>query len=555
MAGHVFVIHGDLTRFLCDAWLMPCDTRAGIEPYWLVNAGPQMLDRLALPPGNRVKSTYLGDLPEGWGKQGVRVLRWEGWSNHQPSRPWMTNMGGSKRTEAAWYIEGVRQFLTACRNEFATSPQRQEGPWRSKPLVAIPLVGTGHGGAWSRKGALIPELLRFLYLELERDDNELDIALIIRDRRAFDAVQAHRRLLCRQMYQSGVEVLWPELSAQQRAKGDRLATYARQGRLALFIGAGVSQGAGLPGWGSLLGNLAERAALSQEEQRAFQQLDYYDRARILEYRLGGHQPLRNAIASALDKRHYALGHGLLASLPTRENVTLNYDALLELAITSTGQRLAVLPYEPASSSDRWILKMHGCIRHQEEIVLTREDYIRYSDRRAALAGLVQGLLITRHMLFVGFSLVDDNFHRIADDVRKALGLDHENPAPQDPFGSALLLEQNPLLEDIWSRDLHLIAMSPAGLDGQGFLNAARLLDIFLDYVCFQASDNISYLLDRTYAGLLTVQEERLRQALLDLELKIHNIAQETSDLQHAPSLARLQEILREFGRNPPKGSL
>ena len=56
-------------------------------------------------------------------------------------------------------------------------------------------------------------------------------------------------------------------------------------------------------------------------------------------------------------------------------------------------------------------------------VLTRGDYLRYADRRAALAGIVQALLITREMLFVGFSLKDENFFRIADDVRKAVGGD------------------------------------------------------------------------------------------------------------------------------------
>ena len=37
--------------------------------------------------------------------------------------------------------------------------------------------------------------------------------------------------------------------------------------------------------------------------------------------------------------------------------------------------------------------------------------MRYASRRSALRGIVQSLLITRHMLFAGFSLNDDNFHR------------------------------------------------------------------------------------------------------------------------------------------------
>ena len=29
MSGHVFVVHGDLTKIVCDAWLMPTDV-AGV---------------------------------------------------------------------------------------------------------------------------------------------------------------------------------------------------------------------------------------------------------------------------------------------------------------------------------------------------------------------------------------------------------------------------------------------------------------------------------------------------------------------------------------------
>jgi hypothetical protein len=42
-----------------------------------------------------------------------------------------------------------------------------------------------------------------------------------------------------------------------------------------------------------------------------------------------------------------------------------------------------LPYQDAKGNGhrdkggKWILKMHGCVTHPEDIVLTREDYIRY----------------------------------------------------------------------------------------------------------------------------------------------------------------------------------
>ena len=44
----------------------------------------------------------------------------------------------------------------------------------------------------------------------------------------------------------------------------------------------------------------------------------------------------------------------------------------------------------------------------------------YGANRAALGGILQALLLTKHMLFVGFSLTDENFHRLFDNVRRNL---------------------------------------------------------------------------------------------------------------------------------------
>ena len=82
--------------------------------------------------------------------------------------------------------------------------------------------------------------------------------------------------------------------------------------------------------------------------------------------------------------------------------------------------------------------MHGCLNHPEDIVLTREDYIQYNDRRQALAGIVQSFMITKHMLFVGFSLSDDNFFSIASTVKKAL----HNVNGISTFGTSLQLFDN-----------------------------------------------------------------------------------------------------------------
>jgi hypothetical protein len=100
------------------------------------------------------------------------------------------------------------------------------------------------------------------------------------------------------------------------------------------------------------------------------------------------------------------------------------------------------------------------VNHADDIVLTREDYIRYSSIKSALAGVVQSLLITKHFLFVGFSLTDDNFVKIVDQVRQAMG---DKPSKK-AFGSATFLFENHLFEELWA-DIDMISMT-SGAKGE-----------------------------------------------------------------------------------------
>lgn len=49
---------------------------------------------------------------------------------------------------------------------------------------------------------------------------------------------------------------------------------------------------------------------------------------------------------------------------------------------AVGMTLSVLPYNPLPHGDRWLLKMHGCVTRPNDIVLTRNDYIRFAAGKA-----------------------------------------------------------------------------------------------------------------------------------------------------------------------------
>ena len=222
---------------------------------------------------------------------------------------------------------------------------------------------------------------------------------------------------------------------------------------------------------------------------------------------------------------------------------MNYDRLFELAAHGAGRPVAVLPYEPAGAQGgRWLLKLHGTVTEQGEardIVLTRDDYLAYGQRRAALAGIVQALLITRHMLFVGFSLADDNFHRIVHDVRIAVGESELRPDPE-PFATALTLEPAPLAEELWQGDLRVISL--AGEEDVPLPTAARRLEIFLDLVLALATDHEAHLLDPSFEGVLGEEERALGRVLRSLEDQL-----DEAHLDPEGPAAPVYELLRRLG--------
>jgi hypothetical protein len=279
------------------------------------------------------------------------------------------------------------------------------------------------------------------------------------------------------------------------------AARARQGRLVLFTGSGIGLPAGLPDWRLLLRDLAKSAGMDDAAAGQLVQLDVLDQAAILSRRLGAER-LADEVAARLDVPHHALAHGLLAGLPVTEHVTVNYDRLHEIAAEAADERLAVLPYEPAQ--DRWLLKLHGCVQQdrRHDIVLTRADYLSLGQHRAILTGLVQALLVARHMLFVGFGLTDPHLHAVLHDVRRALGHDR-----QDRLGTALVLSRDELQEELWRDDLDLVAM------GGTVPEAARRLELFLDLVLLLATTSDAHLFDPAYVDLLTDDERELRDAL------------------------------------------
>nr|WP_246405537.1 SIR2 family protein [Modestobacter versicolor] len=425
-----------------------------------------------------------------------------------------------------WLLDGARAALAAVAAREVAEPAHG----RARRLVGLPALGTGWGGAAGQRGALLQQLLPVLREAAEQ--HGYDIALVLRQPSDLAAAQRVRR---------GAGGGWA-LTDALRTVAEDLGDRARAGELAVFLGAGVSAAAGLPTWEELLAELAARAGLDDGLRAGLSGLPPQDAAALLARALG-----RDELTAYVQERFgpgpYSLAHALVAGLPVREFVTTNYDPLVELAAADIGRPLRVLPFDEAAPGAPWLLKLHGDAAHPDSVVLTREQYLEFGDHRSALAGVLQSLLLTRHVLFVGTSMLDDDLIRIAHQVRTVLHV--PDTAQPRRSGTVLALREDPVRARLWERDVETVAMTGADeLPDVPAAEAARRLEVLLDLVGCLSSRPTGYLLDPAYRGLLDAEETALSDALGDVAAALGAGSPQSWAAQE------VLRLLRELGHAP-----
>ncbi len=363
----------------------------------------------------------------------------------------------------------------------------QPGANREKPLIALPIIGTGGGGLDRRRGEVIRVQLS-VCAELAAE-HQVDIAIITPDRAAHAAAQYLRT-------QSRSPANW-NLSHELLTEAKRLGTLASTGQLALFVGAGVSIPAGLPSWDDLIKELSDGRLEAKEST-----LSALDQAQLIELRTEPGELGRRVADIVQRAKRPSLAHTLLASLGSKEVVTTNYDQLYESAVaTVDGRELAVIPWQSGGTERPWWLKIHGDVDDPDHIVLTRQHFVRFDAQTRPAGAILQALLMTRHLLIVGVSLNDDNIVRLAYEVqayRKAHKL-------AGTFGTLLDVEADPLRQELWQEQLEWLA-----LPGNGIVERARALEVFLDAVAAHATTSRAWLLDKRFEDLLSTANGRHR---------------------------------------------
>ena len=440
--------------------------------------------------------------------------------------------GDSFALEAkAWFCDVVEQFVVQA------AAALEERPRERPPLLAMNLVGTGEGGARDHKGFVFDGV--FDMLERLTEANSVDVVVVCWSAKDYSAAQRARARVLDAGYDGSLRTAsarWgfsEDLEEIARYRAEQM----RKGKVSIFVGAGVSAAAGLPTWAALLHELNQTGDGAKFE--GLDDLDPRDQAVLLEraaQRDGDQSGFLGHVADRLTADRYALAHGLITSLPVTELITTNFDELLEMAARSDGRDLSVIPFTPAEA-DRWLLKLHGTASEPESLVFTRSGYLEAPRQRSALFGLVRARMLTRHMLFVGYSLSDEDFHEVVHDVRLAL----EPRSAGAAFGTAITLFDDDLKRKLWEGDVDIVSVTPPGSSDVDPAMAGRQVERLLDLLGFLVADHSAFLLDDDYEDMLTSDELELKRELL-------TIADAAVANRSKNGWSRVADLLDELGR-------
>lgn len=456
--GHVFVVHGRIEHLTHDAALIPVDRYLDFEDHWSALLGEQM-------PAE----------PKGWSS---------GWGRVDETNNWLVEVGDGD----------YEKVLKRMANAVADVAQHVSPGLRDLPLVAAPILGVGAGGHGHERGAVIKRLIQTSTRLAEQ--HQIDIALVTPSASVYAAAQ-HVRRNGRPGSESPVI--------------QRLAQRARSGDLALFLGAGVSIPAGLPSWTDLIAGLAAQTKGVDPEWLVG--LGPTDQAELIQKLDTKRFARRVKTWVDVPDRRPSLLHALLSGLAVDQVVTTNYDVLYERAAGATGQAVQrVLPWDTDAGSGSWILKLHGDISFPESIVLTRRHMVRYDAANKPSAALLQSLLLTKHLLFVGVSFTDDNLIRLVHEVEayrdEHLPKSRRRSDAPSPFAS--VIDPAPAADEaraqLWDGRIDWVrARHELGVD------SFRSQEILLDQIAMCASRDASWLLDERFEGMLNPEDRELAE--------------------------------------------
>jgi hypothetical protein len=239
------------------------------------------------------------------------------------------------------------------------------------------------------------------------------------------------------------------------SKFEEIAAIVASGKCVLFIGAGISIGAGLPGWQDLIDKL-------KDELPGTDQSDWLTIAQVYEERFG-----RSALEEKIKKLTDTTGknpssvHRLLPSLGIDVWVTTNYDNFLERVLSETGQPFCVIVEDKdlpdVNPRARTLIKLHGDTNRPETIIFTKNDFFLSQETRDLVWKKIGVYLAERSFLFLGYSVNDPDLSQIQASLIRRL------TRHRVPQSYAIMTTSDEIrIQDLASRKVEVVDLSKSG---------------------------------------------------------------------------------------------
>ena len=208
---------------------------------------------------------------------------------------------------------------------------------------------------------------------------------------------------------------------------EELISLVRREQVSLFIGAGFSKEAGAPSVWDLQKSILERI-YDTEKRKSHENDSLADLSNFFvnEIHLGSRNPLMRILRKAFDFEPTCMDdHNLLAKIPHfRRIFTTNYDTLLEDSYAKNDVCVVRNDADCAYMNKPFtVVKIHGDFTDPDSVVITSDDYKQFftASKNPIMWDLVKTEFATKNILFIGYSLEDNNILDIIQKVSDAQG--------------------------------------------------------------------------------------------------------------------------------------
>lgn len=191
---------------------------------------------------------------------------------------------------------------------------------------------------------------------------------------------------------------------------------------ALFIGAGMSRPSGFVDWKGLMRECAKELGLDVDlEHDLIAVAQYYLNKRNMDRSL-----LNQILIDEFTKPvKNSENHKIIARLPISTIWTTNYDSLIEDSFKSAKRIADVkLRDEDIATHKKGreviVYKMHGDIAMPDKVIICKDDYERYAKYHKIFQNALEGDLVNKTFLFLGFSFTDPNLEYMLGHLRSLL---------------------------------------------------------------------------------------------------------------------------------------